>query len=272
MIDLEIEDVIVLDESRCQNTTNTTWRICNPTVDGIKDKNKLKKTGERYGVNEIGFQGINCHSAIFFNQKNNSNNFVLTICRYLISRIENPQASKILYEIVNNPKLEIKNIKLELLENNMDKDEFDELFDDEKKIIPKKLKSKCKKYKINYYKINRIMKKHLQNMLNNKKLISIMKEEKPLNIILDNARIHTAKIVEEACEILSVKLVFLPPYCPFLSPIEDVWKDVKRELYNENYFSLNELTELFERKFYEKVDQISYYKNWVMKFFGVNIS
>lgn len=99
-----------------------------------------------------------------------------------------------------------------------------------------------------------------------------MKEEKPLTIILDNARIHTAKIVEEACEILSVNLVFLPPYCPFLSPIEDVWKDVKRELYNENYFSLNELTELFERKFYEKVDQISYYKNWVMKFFGVNIS
>ena len=95
-----------------------------------------------------------------------------------------------------------------------------------------------------------------------------MKEEKPLNIILDNARIHTAKIVEEACEMLSVKLVFLPPYCPFLSPIEDVWKDVKRELYNEDYYSLKELKELFETKFYEKVDYISYYKNWLMKFFG----
>lgn len=33
-----------------------------------------------------------------------------------------------------------------------------------------------------------------------------MKEEKPPNIILDNARIHTAKIVKEACEMLSVKL------------------------------------------------------------------
>ena len=31
-----------------------------------KDKNKFKKTGERYGVNGIGFQGINCHSAIIF--------------------------------------------------------------------------------------------------------------------------------------------------------------------------------------------------------------
>ena len=120
MIDLEIEDVIVLDESRCQNTTNTARRICNPTIDGKKDKNQLKKTGERYGVNGIGFQGINCHSAIFFNQKNNSNNFVLTLCKFLISRIENPKASKILYNIVNNPKLEIDNIKLELLEKIID--------------------------------------------------------------------------------------------------------------------------------------------------------
>ena len=44
MIDLEIEDVIVLDESRCQNTTNTTRRICNPTTDSKKKiKINLKK-------------------------------------------------------------------------------------------------------------------------------------------------------------------------------------------------------------------------------------
>ena len=48
-------------------------------------------------------------------------------------------------------------------------------------------------------------------MLNNKELSILMKDEKALNIILDNARIHTAKIVEEACEILSVNLVYLPP-------------------------------------------------------------
>ncbi len=60
--------------------------------------------------------------------------------------------------------------------------------------------------------------------------------------------------------------MFLPPYCPFLSPIEDVWKDIKREIYNSNYNTLNELTDLFEKKFYEKVDSISYYKNWMDKF------
>lgn len=29
----------------------------------------------------------------------------------------------------------------------MDNDEFNEIFDDDRKIIPEKLKSKCKKYK-----------------------------------------------------------------------------------------------------------------------------
>ena len=105
------------------------------------------------------------------------------------------------------------------------------------------------------------MKKHLQNLLNNKKLISIMKEEKPLNIILDNARIHTAKIVEEACEMLSVKLVFLPPYCPFLNPIENVWKDVKREIYNSYYTNIYELIEVFEDAFMSRVYSRSYYEN-----------
>ena len=31
-----------------------------------------------------------------------------------------------------------------------------------------------------------------------------------------------------------------------ISPIEDVWKDIKREIYNADYNSLDELTELFE--------------------------
>ena len=93
-----------------------------------------------------------------------------------------------------------------------------------------------------------------------------MEEEKKLNLIIDNARIHTAKIVEEICEILNINLVFLPLYCPFLSPIEDVWKDIKKEIYNSDYSNLEELIDLFDEKFYEKVDSITYYENWMKKF------
>lgn len=87
---------------------------------------------------------------------------MLTICKYLISRTENPKALKIISEIISSSKLEIDNVKLELLEKCMDEKEYKQMFDDEQKIIPKKkFKSKCKKYHINYYKINQIIKKHL---------------------------------------------------------------------------------------------------------------
>ena len=86
-IDLETEDLAIIDESRCQNTTNTARIFCNPTINGVRDPNRLIKTGERFGVNGVGFQGINCSSAIFFNQKNNANNFAITLCKYQILRI-----------------------------------------------------------------------------------------------------------------------------------------------------------------------------------------
>jgi transposase len=46
--------------------------------------------------------------------------------------------------------------------------------------------------------------------------MEINSKEKRINIILDNARIHHAKIVEKACEILNINLIFLKPYCPDL--------------------------------------------------------
>ncbi|RLI86731.1 MAG: IS630 family transposase [Archaeoglobales archaeon] len=53
---------------------------------------------------------------------------------------------------------------------------------------------------------------------------------RPICIILDNARIHHARIVKKRAEELSIHLIYLPPYCPDLNPIEFGWRDLKREL------------------------------------------
>ena len=58
MIDFETEDVIVLDESRCHNTTNISGRLFIAIIDGIRNKNRVKNTGERYRVNGIELQRI----------------------------------------------------------------------------------------------------------------------------------------------------------------------------------------------------------------------
>ena len=124
-IDLENEDLLVEDESRAQNTTNSTRCFCSPVIDGIKDKNILKKTGDRFGINAIGFQGVGTASAIFFNGKNNANNFAIAIAKYQSIRTTNPKAIELLEKAINNPNIDITNIKLELLYDALGEDEYE---------------------------------------------------------------------------------------------------------------------------------------------------
>lgn len=67
--------------------------------------------------------------------------------------------------------------------------------------------------------------------------------------ILDNARIHHYRGLSDTIESLGLKLFFLPPYSPFLNPIENifsVWKNlvIRSEAKNEN-----ELKQLISSKF-----------------------
>lgn len=170
-IDLETEDLVVLDESRAQNNTQTTRCLCSPTVKGFKDPNIIYKTGKRFGTNAVGFQGINTASHISFNQKNNSSNFVLALCNYQISRIESIEAKEILYKIVTDPKIDINNIKLELLKEVASPEVLEKIYDEEGNIITKKLNYYCTKNKINTYKIYNRQRKYLRTSLYNKRLI-----------------------------------------------------------------------------------------------------
>jgi len=54
--------------------------------------------------------------------------------------------------------------------------------------------------------------------------------ERPICIVLDNARIHHARAVKARAEELDIYFIYLPPYAPDLNPIEFGWKDLKREL------------------------------------------
>ena len=115
------------------------------------------------------------HLHFFFNQKNNANNFAITLCNYQILRIENQKAISIIYDSINDPKLEITNIKLELLKKYATEKKFNKLFDNQDNLNDKKFKSLCRKYNINYYKINIRLKEHLKENLNDKNLINLMK-------------------------------------------------------------------------------------------------
>lgn len=49
-------------------------------------------------------------------------------------------------------------------------------------------------------------------------------------VVMDNAKIHLGEMVREAIEQVGAKLIYLPPYSPEFSPIENFWSKVKSRL------------------------------------------
>lgn len=84
-------------------------------------------------------------------------------------------------------------------------------------------------------------------------------------LLLDNARIHHAKLTRKECEKLNIKLVHLPPYSPDLNPIEFAWKDGKKELAMLDFEGIKERVKstlmdiMKERK-------MRYSRTWMEKF------
>ena len=73
------------------------------------------------------------------------------------------------------------------------------------------------------------------------KYLEIFSLEYPddLHIIqLDNGRLHTAGTLTIPNNII---LLFQPPYCPQINPIERLWKEIKKILKWEIFSNLNEL-------------------------------
>lgn len=63
-------------------------------------------------------------------------------------------------------------------------------------------------------------------------------------MVLDNARIHHAKLIQPFLEKIKdrLQLAFLPPYSPNLNPIEALWKWLKNAvIYNVFYKSVYEI-------------------------------
>ena len=46
-------------------------------------------------------------------------------------------------------------------------------------------------------------------------------------IVMDNASIHKPKVIKALIEERGHKCIYLPPYSPFLNPIEEFWSKVK---------------------------------------------
>lgn len=208
--------------------------------------------------------------------KNNAYSFLKTLCNFRSLNTDNHKVKQQIKEAINNSNLEIENIQLILYKKQLSNKDLinkinDELYNENpKQISIEKIQKICRKEDINNSrKINNLQREIILNNLQNSEINKILSKEKPIYLILDNAKIHHAKIIETVCDILNIKLIFLEPYCPDLNPIEDVWRTIKRRLYNSNYETLDELIKIFKELFYEIVDDRSFYSNWLSEYFMV---
>jgi transposase len=60
--------------------------------------------------------------------------------------------------------------------------------------------------------------------------------DKPIKIVLDNARYQHCKAVMEEAQRLNIELLFLPPYSPNLNIIERLWKFTKKKILYGTYY------------------------------------
>jgi transposase len=61
--------------------------------------------------------------------------------------------------------------------------------------------------------------------------------DKPIALVLDNARYQHCELVKAFAESLKINLLFLPPYSPNLNIIERVWKFAKKKILYAKYYN-----------------------------------
>lgn len=70
-------------------------------------------------------------------------------------------------------------------------------------------------------------------------------------IVMDNAKIHLGEMVRELIEASGAKLIYLPPYSPEFSPIENCWSKIKILLRGFKARTYKELIEALNRAIFQ---------------------
>lgn len=88
--------------------------------------------------------------------------------------------------------------------------------------------------------------------------LKLLKEkfpDKPIAIVLDNARYQHCFLVTTFAKSLGIHLLFLPPYSPNLNIIERLWKFTKKEILYAKYYDKPKLFHQAILNFFEQINQ-----------------
>ncbi|MFM5882939.1 transposase [Methanobrevibacter gottschalkii] len=167
---------------------------------------------------------------------------------------KNKNTVKILNKIINEVNLTDKEIDEILIENNENNKVFTEKIlkiiekykDDTTSTIARIIGKHCNRESIqNVKKRREIRRKITLNLLKKENILSKTKNEQRICLILDNYSVHKSAFIKEIALYLNITLIYILPYSPHLNPIEQIWRQMKREIkryYLESKEFLKELT------------------------------
>ena len=115
----------------------------------------------------------------------------------------------------------------------------------------------------NPLKIKNEREKRLLANLDKPLIRNLLSFEIPIDLVLDNAKIHSSHLSLAVFEILNINPIFLPTRFQDLNPIEDLWRIIKDKIYKTYYNTLNELETIFKSNFNKFVGRKSLYENWI---------
>ena len=87
------------------------------------------------------------------------------------------------------------------------------------------------------------------------KLLREKFKDKPIAIVLDNARYQHCFLVTTFAKSIGIHLLFLPPYSPNLNIIERLWKFTKKEILYAKYYDKPKLFHQAIQNFFEQINQ-----------------
>lgn len=97
-------------------------------------------------------------------------------------------------------------------------------------------------------------------------MITKMQTEQRICLILDNYSIHKSVFIKKIALHLNITLIYLSPYSPHLNPIEQIWRQIKREIKHHYLESREFLQELTIKTYKESIYETKVHDKWLETF------
>ena len=221
----------------------------------------------------MGFQAINGESYVSFPENSRSHNMMFFIAEIRIRNLSNKNIIPFIECAINDTsvkretmigKYNIQSMGEKLLSDKIKK--FGETKGYKKRFANAVNKLLCTEHKNDDFAIDELIRFELLDNLESMNIENLLMDEKEIVIILDNYKPHHNPQFRKFCELLKIKLIYLPAYTPQYNPIEQVWKSIKRIIYDPTITKREELIKIFKEEYYRIIYNNSFFEKWIEKF------